>query len=50
MLIRWVSSAVLDAASRFRRVRDDPQMGRLVRASDPFEGEIEQVAAVQAAS
>ncbi len=50
MLIRWVSSAVLDAASRFRRVRDYPQMGRLVQALDQFEGGNEQVTAAQAAS
>jgi transposase-like protein len=50
MLIRWVSSAVLDAASRFRRVRDYRQMGRLVQALDQFQGGKEDVTAAQAAS
>jgi putative transposase len=50
MLIRWISSAVLDAASRFRRVRDYRQMGRLVQALDQFEGGKEDVTAAQAAS
>ncbi len=50
MLIRWVSSAVLDAASRFRRVRDYRQMARLVQALDHLEGENEDVTAAQAVS
>ncbi len=50
MLIRWVSSAVLDATSRFRRVRDYRQMGRLVQALDKLEGGNEDVTAAQAVS
>ncbi len=50
MLIRWASSAVLDASSRFRRVRDYRQMRRLVQALDQFEGGREDVTVAHAVS